>query len=74
MHLKDARRTRVPGQWGEEVPLGEGEVDLPRFLQDLKSVGYTGPLVIEREVGDQASRLRDVATGLARAREWLTTV
>jgi len=71
VHVKDARRTKVRGQWGEEVPLGEGEVNIPRFLQALKRVGYTGPLVIEREVGDQASRLRDVATGLARLREWL---
>ena len=73
VHLKDARRTRVPGQWGDEVPLGEGEVGIPRFLQALKNVGYTGPLVIEREVGDQAGRLRDVATGLARLRDWLAS-
>ena len=71
VHLKDARRPRARGQWGEEVPLGEGEVDLPRFLQALERVGYAGSFAIEREVGDQAGRLRDVATGLARLREWL---
>ena len=70
VHVKDARRTKVAGQWGDEVPLGEGEVNIPRFLQALQRVGYAGPLVIEREVGDQASRLRDVATGLARLHEW----
>ncbi len=71
VHLKDARRPRVRGQWGEEVPLGEGEVDLPRFIRTLKDVGFAGSLAIEREVGDQAGRLRDVTTGLARVREWL---
>src|SRR3954470_14844334 len=71
VHVKDARRPRVAGQWGEEVPLGEGEVDIPRFLQALKRVGYTGPLVVEREVGDQAGRLRDVAHGLAFLRQCL---
>jgi L-ribulose-5-phosphate 3-epimerase len=71
VHMKDARRTRIKGHWGEEVPLGEGEVGIPRFLQALKSVGYTGPLVVERELGDQAARLRDVATGLARLRDWV---
>ncbi len=71
VHLKDARRPRVSGQWGEEVPLGEGEVNFPMFIRALKAVGYNGPLAIEREVGDQAGRLRDVATGLARIREWL---
>ena len=71
VHVKDAKRPRVSGQWGEEVPLGQGEVDIRRFVQTLKKVGYTGPLVVEREVGDQAGRLRDVAHGLTFLRECL---
>jgi L-ribulose-5-phosphate 3-epimerase len=70
VHVKDARRTSTPGEWGEEVPLGEGQVNLPRFLQALERVGYAGPLIVEREVGDQAGRLRDVALGLDRLRGW----
>jgi L-ribulose-5-phosphate 3-epimerase len=70
VHVKDARRTRVPGHWGEEVPLGEGEVNIPEFLRALERVGFAGPLVVEREVGDQAGRLRDVALGLERLRQW----
>ncbi len=65
VHVKDARRPTVPGQWGEEVPLGQGEVDIPRFVQTLQSVGYNGPLLIEREVGDQAARVRDIRAGYA---------
>jgi sugar phosphate isomerase/epimerase len=65
VHVKDARRPGVAGQWGEEVPLGEGEVNISEFIRALKQNGYRGPLVVEREVGDQAGRLRDVATGLA---------
>ena len=53
------------------MPLGEGEVDTRRFIKALKSVGYQGPLVVEREVGDQAGRLRDVARGLDFLRECL---
>lgn len=34
-----------------EVPLGEGRVDWPAYLQALKDIGYTGYLTIEREVG-----------------------
>lgn len=64
VHLKDARRPKQTGQWGEEVPLGEGEVGIPRFLEALEKVGYRGPLVVEREVGDQASRIRDIRSGL----------
>ena len=71
VHVKDARRPRTKGRWGEEVPLGEGEVDIRRFIKALKSVGYQGPLVVEREVGDQEGRLRDVARGLDFLRECL---
>jgi L-ribulose-5-phosphate 3-epimerase len=52
------------------VPLGEGEVNIPQFLRALERVGYAGPLIVEREVGDQAGRLRDVALGLDRLRGW----
>ena len=65
VHLKDARRPTIPGAWGTEVPLGQGEVDIPRFVRALKAIGYAGALVIEREVGDQAARLRDVEHGLS---------
>jgi sugar phosphate isomerase/epimerase len=34
-----------------EVPLGEGSVDWPAYLQALQEIGYTGYLTIEREVG-----------------------
>jgi sugar phosphate isomerase/epimerase len=71
VHVKDARRPTVAGRWGEEVPLGQGEVDIRKFVATLKQVGYTGPLVVEREVGDQAGRIRDVAHGLAFLRECL---
>jgi sugar phosphate isomerase/epimerase len=64
VHVKDANRTKVPGQWGEEVPLGQGQVNIKKFVQTLKKVGYRGALCIEREVGDQADRIRDIAHGI----------
>jgi L-ribulose-5-phosphate 3-epimerase len=73
VHVKDARRPTTPGAWGKEVPLGEGQVDINRFVQTLKGVGYTGPLVVEREVGDQTGRLRDVASGLAYLKKCLSS-
>ena len=71
VHVKDANRPKVKGQWGEEVPLGQGEVNIPRFIQTLKQVGYAGPLMVEREVGDQAARIKDIAHGLAVVRSAL---
>lgn len=64
VHAKDARYPGTPGTWGEEVPLGEGQVDLPAFLKALDRAGYEGPIVVEREVGDQAGRIADIRKGL----------
>lgn len=71
VHVKDANRTREPGTWGDEVPLGEGQVNIKKFVQTLKKVGYRGSLCIEREVGDQEGRIRDVAHGIRYLRECL---
>jgi sugar phosphate isomerase/epimerase len=71
VHVKDANRPKTPGQWGTEVPLGQGQADIRRFVRTLKQVGYQGPLCIEREVGDQAGRLADIAHGIRFLRECL---
>lgn len=71
VHLKDANRTKVKGNWGEEVPLGRGQANIPVFVKRLKEVGFQGALVIEREVGNQQERLRDVAHAIRYLREIL---
>ena len=71
VHVKDANRTKVPGSWGEEVPLGQGQVDIKKFLHSLKKVGYRGPLYIEREVGNQQQRFNDIANGIRFVKECL---
>jgi sugar phosphate isomerase/epimerase len=35
---------------GKETVLGEGKVGFPRFLRRLKELGYTAPIIIEREI------------------------
>jgi sugar phosphate isomerase/epimerase len=54
----------VPGALGEEKPLGQGAVGMERFLRKLKSIGFKGPLNIEREVSDQKQRLADISMGV----------
>ncbi len=71
VHVKDANRTTTPGTWGEEVPLGQGQVNIRQFVKTLKKVGYRGALCIEREVGDQEQRMQDVAHGIRYLRECL---
>jgi len=58
VHIKDAVRTKVPGTWGEEVPVGTGQVDWRAFIATLNAHNFTGDLVIEREAGQQ--RLADI--------------
>ena len=60
VHIKDARRTKVPGQWGEEVAAGTGDVDWSAFFSTLKEVGFSGDFCIEREAGTQ--RVEDIRT------------
>ena len=58
IHIKDARRTKLPGTWGEEVAAGTGEVDWPAFFTALDALRFRGDLVIEREAGNQ--RVADI--------------
>jgi len=58
VHIKDARRTTTPGTWGDEVPVGTGEVDWRAFFHTFKQVIFNVYLVIEREYGE--SRVADI--------------
>ena len=58
VHIKDARRTKVPGTWGAEVTVGTGEVKWPAFFATLRELNYPGDFVIEREAGEQ--RVADI--------------
>lgn len=71
VHVKDAFRPKVAGEWGSEVPLGQGEVGMAAFLGALKKAGYKGPLCIEREVGGQAARFADIQHGVQVVRKAL---
>ena len=63
VHVKDGTTSERPGeQWGEEVPFGAGQVGPQRFLAALHRIDYRGPLVIEREAGNQ--RMADVRTAI----------
>lgn len=65
VHIKDATRTKTPGEWGEEVVVGTGEVDWKSFFKALDDLDYRGAFAIEREAGDQ--RVADIRT----AREFI---
>lgn len=58
VHIKDAIASGRTGEWGEEVPAGQGQVDWPAFFLTLRAAGYGGKLVIEREAG--TNRAHDI--------------
>lgn len=58
VHIKDAKHTVKPGTWGEEVPVGKGEVDWRGFFTTFKHVVFNVNLVVEREQGN--SRVADI--------------
>ena len=57
VHCKDAKWAANPGkEWGQEVPLGQGDVGMEQFLKTLDQIGYDGPLTIEREIPSEPER------------------
>ena len=57
VHCKDGKWAANPGQeWGQETPLGEGDVGMENYLRTLQEVGYDGPLTIEREIPQEPDR------------------
>ena len=59
IHCKDAKWAApdVRGNaWGQEVPLGDGDVGMETYLRTLLALDYTGPLTIEREIPQDRER------------------
>jgi sugar phosphate isomerase/epimerase len=57
IHCKDGKWAKNPGkEWGQEVPLGEGDVGMENYLRTLQEIGYDGPLTIEREIPQEPER------------------
>ena len=60
VHIKDAKRTKVPGTWGQEMPVGSGDMDWRAFFSTFKHVVFNVNLAIEREHGN--TRVADIRT------------
>ncbi|MDB4634176.1 sugar phosphate isomerase/epimerase [Rubripirellula sp.] len=72
IHCKDGTWSDKPGDtWGAEVPLGEGDVGMEKYLRTLHEIGYEGPLTIEREIPQDPERQM---AEIGQAIELLTTL
>lgn len=68
VHLKDANLSDQPGtKWGKEVIFGRGQVGVRRFLEALRDVKYTGPLIFEQEIDEGLVGLRESIDSLRAA-------
>jgi L-ribulose-5-phosphate 3-epimerase len=67
VHCKDGDwpPRNEPLALGKEQPLGEGSVDMPRFITKLKEIGYRGVLTIEREGVAEEQQARDIRKAVA---------
>jgi sugar phosphate isomerase/epimerase len=72
VHVKDAKRTSVKGQWGEEVIVGTGEVDWVAFVRILAESDFEGGYIFEREAG--ATRVGDIKLGILAVSAAMKTV
>jgi len=44
IHIKDGKYPTDGRELGIEVPLGQGDVDFPKFFAGLEALGYRGPI------------------------------
>lgn len=63
VHIKDAISSETPGEWGQEVRVGDGFVEWDAFFAMLRERNVECDLVIEREAGDD--RIHDVRAAVA---------
>jgi sugar phosphate isomerase/epimerase len=72
VHCKDALWSDQPGKtWGQEVPLGQGSVNIEAYLRTLQEIGYEGPLTIEREIPQEPDRQKTEIGGAVQLLERL---
>jgi len=69
IHVKDATPPAVPGDWGTEVPMGEGAVDWDAFFDVVHDHALGVDLMIEREAGHE--RVEDVRAARERLAEYV---
>jgi len=64
MHCKDAVRPPAGESRGKETVLGQGETEFAEVLPLLFAAGFTGPLIIEREIPIGPEQRRDITQAM----------
>ncbi len=56
VHGKDGMYPDNGAKLGKEMPLGQGRVNYPLFIEKLKAIGFDGYIIIEREITGEQQR------------------
>lgn len=59
VHAKDGFYPTDGKDLGKETPIGEGKVNFPALISKLKELGFSGNLIIEREISGE-QQLKDI--------------
>lgn len=70
IHVKDGLYPTNGSSLGREVPVGQGRVRFPEFIRRLQEIGYTGELIIEREIGGE-QQIRDIRQCVTDLKKWM---
>lgn len=73
IHAKDGLCPTDGFNLGKEVRVGTGLVRFPEFIRKLHEIGYTGDLVIEREISGEQQRI-DIAQTISDLRGWVAAL
>lgn len=69
VHIKDGVYPTDGSNLGQEKPIGQGHVDFPLLLRQLKKLGYAGSLIIECEL--EENRLNHIQEAKALVQDWI---
>jgi sugar phosphate isomerase/epimerase len=72
-HLKMVHVNDNRGDWDAHLAPGDGTIDWPWFVRELRNNGFQGSLVLELHGGGDES-VNDVLMRAVRAREYLETL
>ncbi len=74
VHCKDGRRPVDVAARGKETPLGKGDTHFIERMKQLFSLGFRGPLIIEREILPGPEQDADILSAVELLKELCKTV
>lgn len=73
LHCKDGDFPTNGHHLGNEMPLGQGKAQIAEVIRYLTSIGYAGPLTIEREISGE-QQIRDITLARDLLRSFTTGI